>query len=757
MAGAGAVGALRAAVADVLEGLDETLLEYVQDAVIDEESGEVLPRDELVELVAPMLDELCGGDGAAAEARADDVWRRLTEGEGAATAADEELTHRLESAVRIGEGGGEAAASDVGALAAARARAAASTAASLPTLSAKDEAKSRAHAQRSAARDAARREAAAQAATDAAAALASEMEAARERAARHQLRNGRGALGAQQIGPFQVPNPGGGADLIQDANLTLVPGHRYGLIGRNGKGKSTLLRALASRRVPGLGEGLSVYYVTQDVALTAEQEGWDAVALAVHADVARRLLLAEEAELGARAAAGSASAEDAQRLAEVESALEEMGARAAPQRARDMLSGLGFSAEMLARPLRALSGGWRVRAALGAALFARPDVLLLDEPTNHLSIAAVLWLARELGDRSRWAGRVIVCVSHDRAFIDEVCTDTLHISGAARRLTSHRGNYTAWAARRAEQQKAWHRRAELRRERQERLEEFAGHGFRYGGSSSQINMMQKKAREAEKLEEEARQEARELAALNEDRDLPLALRAGGKVANYIVRLEGAGFRYPAEGAGLLFSGVDLSVDSATRLCLLGENGAGKSTLVKVLMGALEPTEGRVSRAPGARVALVNQHHADQLDLDATPLDFMLGRFPGDGSDAHERELRACMASAGVLAEQQGAVVRSLSGGQRSRVAMAAVSYERPHCLVLDEPTNNLDLEAIEALADCIERFEGAVLLVSHDQYFVERVAEAVVVVGGGAVRREESFAAYKKRVVRGLTGAAGRA
>lgn len=710
-----------------------------------------------------MLDELCGGDESAACSLAEQVWVRLTEGEGAATAADEAdgLPVKLDKAVRIGTGGippagGDKSRQGAAVLAAASSQGGAETG--------RPQAAGRALTAKQVAREEARREAAAEASRAAAAELSAELEAVREAAARLQLSTGRGALGAQQVGPFQLPNPGGGADLLQDASLTLVPGHRYGLIGRNGKGKSTLLRAMASRRVPGFSRELAVYYVTQDVSLTAEQEQWTAAQLAVHADVTRRLLLEEEATLAARAEAGDASVEEAQRLAEVESLLDEQGAIDAPARAVALLRGLGFSDELLARPLRALSGGWRVRASLGAALFSRPDVLLLDEPTNHLSIAAVLWLARELSDRSRWADRVVVVVSHDRAFIDEVCTDTLHISGAARRLTASRGNYTAWAARRAEQQKAWHRRAALRQKEKERLEEFAGHGFRYGGSSSQINMMQKKAREAEKLELEAQKEAQELAALNEDKDLPLAIQAGGKVGNYIVRLEGAGFAYPpvggsgGEGGGgsatavqpLLLSGIDLSIDSSTRLCLLGENGAGKSTLVKVLVGTLDPTEGCVSRAPGARIALVNQHHADQLDLDATPLEFMLARFPGDGSDAHERELRSCMAGAGVLAEQQMAVVRSLSGGQRSRVAMAAVSYERPHLVVLDEPTNNLDLEAIEALADCVEGFEGAVLLVSHDQYFVERVAKEVAVVAGGALRKVESFGKYRKNVLKTL-------
>jgi ATP-binding cassette subfamily F protein 3 len=390
-----------------------------------------------------------------------------------------------------------------------------------------------------------------------------------------------------------------------------------------------------------------------------------------------------------------------------------------------------------------LSGGWRVRVALAAALFAKPDVLLLDEPTNHLSVAAVLWLARELRVSKTWKTRAVVVVSHDRHFLDAATTDSLHISGAARRLTAHRMCYSAWAAKRAEQQLALERRRALRDEKKKTLEGYAGHGFKYGGSSSQINMMQRKAHEAAKLDEEARKEADETADLAEDAELPLRLSAGGTLRGpFLARLEKVSFRYPA-GDKTLFADVDMTLDSASRVCLLGENGEGKTTLVKVLLGQLEPTSGVASLDRGARVALVNQHHADQLAFDKTPLAFMLEKFPGDGGAAHEREVRAHLASVGVSAAQQGTPSGALSGGQRSRVALAATSFAKPHLLVLDEPTNNLDLEAVAALADAVERFEGGVVLVSHDQYFVQRVARDVYVVGNGAVTKQESFQAYR--------------
>eukprot|EP00037_Helgoeca_nana_P004794 m.47955 g.47955 ORF g.47955 m.47955 type:complete len:733 (-) comp15756_c0_seq1:125-2323(-) len=576
-----------------------------------------------------------------------------------------------------------------------------------------------------------------------AAAMQAELEAARVRAARIRMNTGATPMGTLEMGPFNLPNPGGGADLIEGASLVLVPGHRYGLIGRNGKGKSTLLKFLASRRVGGMDPSLSVHYVSQDVTLTAEAEKQPPVELVLQADVARRVLLEEQAAL--------LEASDDKSVARLEVVTEQLtaiGAASAPARAATLLANLGFTDALASRPMEALSGGWRVRTMLAAALFCAPDVLLLDEPTNHLSIAAVLWLSRELAQSAVWKERVIVVVSHDRHFLDDATTDSLHISGIARRLASHGMAYSKWAQKRREQQLALKRRVELRNEKIATLEEFAGHGFRYGGSSSAINMMKKKEMEAKKLHEVAGAEAEQLADLEEDGELPLQLAAGGELRLPIAVLAGVKFGYP--NGPTLFAGVDMTLDSTSRVCLLGENGEGKTTLVKVMLGELDPTGGEVTRDRGARVALVNQHHSDQLAYDMTPLAFMLGKFPGDGSYTHEQAVRGHLSGCGVLTPQQTVPSGALSGGQRSRVAMAAVSFARPHLLILDEPTNNLDLEAVAALADAVESFKGGVVLVSHDQYFVQRVAREVHVVGGGKLTKLDSFDAYKKDIAKGL-------
>ena len=252
--------------------------------------------------------------------------------------------------------------------------------------------------------------------------------------------------------------------------------------------------------------------------------------------------------------------------------------------------------------------------------------------------------------------------------------------------------------------------------------------------------------------------------------MPLSLKAGGALSGHLIQLRGVGFGYPGSTAPL-FDGAEFSIDSKSRIVLLGENGNGKTTLVKLLLGDLAPTSGEVVRSGAARVALVNQHHADQIDLALTPLQFMvekyhgtrLGpgasharsptahpapppyRYPGDESYGHEQGLRSHLSSCGVPAELQALPASALSGGQRSRVALAAVSYAEPHVLILDEPTNNLDLESVAALADCVQRFDGGVVLVSHDQFFVGEVANEVWVVGDGKVAKAESFESYRKK------------
>mmetsp|Transcript_49431 Transcript_49431/g.119907 ORF Transcript_49431/g.119907 Transcript_49431/m.119907 type:complete len:770 (-) Transcript_49431:3028-5337(-) len=570
--------------------------------------------------------------------------------------------------------------------------------------------------------------------------------------------------GALDASTFTLANPGGGQPLLEDASCTLIWGRRYGLIGRNGTGKSTLLRAFAARRVGSIPPNVTVHYVSQEVNLTESQRGKTPVECVVEADLERSLLLEELAileKLLHTPPADFDAVEGSKKHADVLARLDEIGSDSATRRATQLLDNLGFSPELQARPLAQLSGGWRVRTMLAAAIFAKPDLLLLDEPTNHLSILAVMWLARELSTSDTWKDRMVIIVSHDRHFMDEVCTDCLHISGAARRLTQTRGNYSKWAKQRKEQQARFAKEQEHRQGEIDKLREYAGHGFKYGGSASQINKMGMKAKQADKLEEAHAAHAEELAALQEDMELPMKIHAGGELDGFLVQLKDVGFGYPNSTPARLFEHCEFGITAKSRIVMLGENGRGKSTLVKLLMGELEPCDGDIRRSPHARFAVVNQHHADQIDLTMTPLEFIAKQYPGDGSYEHMQKLRGHLSSCGVTAggggngptkvlDLQNTPASALSGGQRSRVALAAVSYSKPHVLILDEPTNNLDLESVAALAESVQGFQGAVVCVSHDQFFVTAVANEAWVVDGGRVTQVESFDAYRSKQLKAL-------
>ena len=373
---------------------------------------------------------------------------------------------------------------------------------------------------------------------------------------------------------FTLPNPGGGQPLLEDAACRFNWGRRYGLIGRNGMGKSTMLKAIASRRVGNIPKQVTVHYVSQEVNLTPSQASKTPVECVVGADLERTLLLEELTILNDKADQGDLDTKGSQRHGEVLERLEEIGADSADRRAISLLDNLGFSKELQSRPLTQLSGGWRVRTMLAAAIFAKPDLLLLDEPTNHLSILAVMWLARELSTSETWKQRIVVIVSHDRHFMDEVCTDCLHISGAARRLTQAKGNYSLWAKRRKEEQALFVKEQAKRQAEIDSLREYAGHGFKYGGSGSQINKMSMKAKQADKLELLQQEHAEELAALQEDMELSMKIEAGGELDGYVVQLLNVGFGYP--NGPRLFSHCEFGITSKSRIVLLGENGNGVS-------------------------------------------------------------------------------------------------------------------------------------------------------------------------------------
>ncbi|XP_048836251.1 ATP-binding cassette sub-family F member 3 isoform X1 [Brienomyrus brachyistius] len=502
----------------------------------------------------------------------------------------------------------------------------------------------------------------------------------------------------------------GERSLLQGAELSLASGRRYGLIGRNGLGKTTLLKMLASRnlRVPA---HLSILHVEQEVA------GDDTTALqsVLESDSVREGLLAEERQLNAHIASGTADSQDSVRLSEVYAKLLEIEADKAPARASVILAGLGFSPRMQQQTTKEFSGGWRMRLALARALFARPDLLLLDEPTNMLDVRAILWLENYL---QTWQSTILV-VSHDRNFLNAVVTDIIHLH--SQRLESYRGNYENFVKTKEDRLKNQQREYEAQLQYREHIQVFIDR-FRY--NANRAAQVQSKLKLLEKLPE--------LKPIEKDSEVVLRFPDNfEKLSPPILQLDELEFYYSADQR--LFSRLCVSADLESRICVVGENGTGKSTMLKLLLGDLTPVSGIRHAHRNLKIGYFSQHHVDQLDLNVCSIELLANKFPG----RPEEEYRHQLGRYGITGELATRPVASLSGGQKSRVAFAQMTMPSPNFYILDEPTNHLDMETIEALGKALNKFKGGVILVSHDERLIRMVCKELWVCEGGTVRRME--------------------
>ncbi|XP_068172766.1 ATP-binding cassette sub-family F member 3 [Antennarius striatus] len=496
--------------------------------------------------------------------------------------------------------------------------------------------------------------------------------------------------------------------LLQGAELSLASGRRYGLIGRNGLGKTTLLKMLASRnlRVPA---HISILHVEQEV------DGDETAALqsVLESDSQREGLLGEERRLNTRISGGKADGTESVRLSEIYSKLEEIEADKAPARASVILAGLGFSPRMQQQTTKEFSGGWRMRLALARALFARPDLLLLDEPTNMLDVRAILWLENYL---QTWQSTILV-VSHDRNFLNAVVTDIVHLH--SQRLDSYRGDYENFIKTKEDRLKNQQREYEAQLQYRQHIQVFIDR-FRY--NANRAAQVQSKLKLLEKLPE--------LKPIEKETEVTLRFPDHfEKLSPPILQLDEVEFYYSPHQR--LFTGLNLSADLESRICIVGENGAGKSTILKLLMGELTPVSGVRQAHRNLKIGYFSQHHVDQLDLNVCSVELLLNRFPG----RTEEEYRHQLGGYGITGELAMRPVASLSGGQKSRVAFAQMTMPCPNFYVLDEPTNHLDMETIEALAKALHKFKGGVVLVSHDERLIRLVCQELWVCEGGKVRR----------------------
>ncbi|XP_054839623.1 ATP-binding cassette sub-family F member 3 isoform X2 [Eublepharis macularius] len=496
--------------------------------------------------------------------------------------------------------------------------------------------------------------------------------------------------------------------LLTGAELNLAYGRRYGLVGRNGLGKTTLLKMIASRnlRIP---SHISILHVEQEVA------GDDTPALqsVLECDTTRESLLKEEKALTAQVNSGRGDGSESSRLSEIYARLEEIEADKAPARASVILAGLGFSAKMQQQTTKEFSGGWRMRLALARALFARPDLLLLDEPTNMLDVKAIIWLENYL---QTWQSTILV-VSHDRNFLNAVATDVIHLH--SQRLDSYRGDFENFMKIKEERLKNQQREYEAQQQYREHIQVFIDR-FRY--NANRASQVQSKLKLLEKLPK--------LKPVDKESEVIMKFPDGfEKFSPPILQLDEVDFYY--EPGHYIFHSLSVSADLESRICVVGENGAGKSTMLKILMGDLAPVQGIRHAHRNLKIGYFSQHHVDQLDLDISATELLAKKFPGKTEEEYRHQL-GCYGVSGELAVRP---VASLSGGQKSRVAFAQMTMPCPNFYILDEPTNHLDMETIESLAKALNKFRGGLILVSHDERFIRLVCQELWVCGNGTVQR----------------------
>ena len=492
-----------------------------------------------------------------------------------------------------------------------------------------------------------------------------------------------------------------------EASAALQKGEKIGLVGPNGAGKTTLFRMITGQEEPDEGQilidrGVSIGFFSQDVG---EMAGRSAVAEVMEGAGAVSEVAAELAMLeAAMADPDQADQLDAiiERFGEVQARFEELGGYALDGRAREVLDGLGFSQEMMEGDVGKLSGGWKMRVALGRILLMRPDVMLLDEPSNHLDLESLIWLEHFLAG---YDGALLM-TSHDREFMNRVINKVIEIDGGS--LTAFSGDYEFSENQRALNEK--HQQAQFERQ-QAMLAKEINYIERFKARASHAAQEQSRVKKLEKIDRVEPPMRRQSVAF----DFRPAPRSGDDVAN----LRGVHKGY---GKKVIYEGLDLLIRRRERCCVLGVNGAGKSTLLKLVTGTTEPDAGSVTLGGSVKMGYFAQHAMDVLDGESTVFETLDAAFPQAGQGT----LRTLAGAFGFSGDEIEKRCRVLSGGEKARLVMALMLYDPPNFLVLDEPTNHLDMATKEMLIAALAQYEGTMLFVSHDRHFLAALSNRVL-------------------------------
>lgn len=503
--------------------------------------------------------------------------------------------------------------------------------------------------------------------------------------------------------------------LIDQSSVQITPGSRVGMVGRNGTGKSTLFKVIRGELAAEHGAvTLPPRWRVGSLAQEAPNGPESLISVVLKADLERDALL-HEAE----------SATDPHRIAEIQTRLVDIDAHSAPSRAAAILSGLGFSAADQLRPCAEFSGGWRMRVALAATLFAAPDLLLLDEPTNYLDLEGTLWLEDHLAHYPR----TVIVISHDRDLLESSVDQILHLERG--KLTLYKGTYSSFEEQRAMREMLDAKQVKRQEAERARLQAFVD---RFKAKASKARQAQSRVKMLERL--------KPITALVTEDVREISFPAPEKILSPpIIAVDNAAVGY--DPAAPVLNRVTLRIDNDDRIALLGANGNGKSTLVKLLAGRLAPFSGRVTRADKLSIAYFAQHQLDELNEDASAY----GHVRKLMGDAPEAKVRARAGAIGFSGKAADTKVGKLSGGEKARLLLGLATFFGPNMIILDEPTNHLDIDSRAALAEAINEFPGAVIMVSHDRYLIEACADRLWIVADRTVTNYDGDLDEYRRLV----------
>ncbi len=488
--------------------------------------------------------------------------------------------------------------------------------------------------------------------------------------------------------------------LVSCASMTVFAGDKIGIVGHNGCGKTTLLRAITGEFELDSGEiciskGVKIICVKQEIT----DNSINLLDFVVSAD---QELLALREQLNTNEGD----------LAEIYERINTIGGNSADSRAATILAGLGFKNADLGKSLSCFSGGWQVRAALAASLFAPSDILILDEPTNHLDLESVIWLESFL----RTSQKALLLVSHERSFLAGVCNKILNIDSGQVRLYS--GNYSSFVRTRLEQQQALTKMFESQQQKREHIQEFIDR-FRY--KATKARQVQSRIKLLEKMPVIDPTINKYTVNFCFSEPFPVIDRR-------LVTLENISVGY---GDHVVLHDVSLNIDFGEHIAFLGANGNGKSTLAKIIAQKLSPFSGTIKYARNLKIAYFSQQQSEELDFSKTAIEMFHVHYPEQSAE----KIRTILAEFGLIQSRALTKIEQLSGGEKTRLLLAIITFQCPHILVLDEPTNHLDIEAREALVLALQKYKGAVIWISHDFHTIKESCRVFYIVHEGTCER----------------------